>query len=169
MRKIYLFLLALCVSSVAATVKAQTYPPKNQETYGYTVLDAILNATLTTATDDPSTRFCKAIPLTPIYGGIQYGEKQRLPFNIGINVVVENGQITEDNRGNYPSYNNLSYLKEQGLVDADEFHFKVGQTLSPKPEKGVDLYGFKDGAWDGFWMPYAVYIDYPIDLSLIHI
>lgn len=163
MRKIYLFLLALCVSSVAATVKAQSYPPTNQETYGYEVLDAILKARLTTAKDDPSTRFCKAIPLTPMVGETKYGGKQSLQFNVGIKFVVENGAITEDNRGEYPSYNNLSYLKEQGLVDADEFHFKVGQTLSPKPEKGEDLYGFYDGAWNGSWMPYAVYIDYPID------
>ncbi len=163
MRKIYLFLLALCVSSVAATVKAQTYPPTNQDTYGYEVLDAILNARLTTATDDPSTRFCKAIPLTPMVGETKYGGKQSLQFNVGIKFVVENGAITEDNRGNYPSYNNLSVLKAQGFVTEDEFHFKVGQTLSPKPAKGEDLYGFKDGAWEGSWMPYAVYIDYPID------
>ena len=163
MRKIYLFLLALCVSSVAATVKAQSYPPTNQETYGYEVLDAILKARLTTATDDPSTRFCKAIPLTPMVGETKYGGKQSLQFNVGIKFVVENGVITEDNRGNYPSYNNLSVLKAQGFVTEDEFHFKVGQTLSPKPEKGEDLYGFYDGAWNGAWMPYAVYIDYSIE------
>lgn len=156
MRKIYLFLLALCVSSVAATVKAQTYPPTNQDTYGYTVLDAILNAKLTTTTANNSAhlRFCKAIPLTPMKGGIPYGEKQSLQFNVG---------ITLDNRGEYPSYNNLSFLKGEGYVTADEFHFKVGQTLSPKPAKGEDLYGFNDGAWDGSWMPYAVYIDYSIE------
>lgn len=156
MRKIYLFLLALCVSSVAATVKAQTYPPTNQDTYGYTVLEAILNAKLTTTTanNNAHLRFCKAIPLTPMKGGIQYGEKQSLQFNDG---------ITLENRGKYPSYNNLSVLKAQGFVTADEFHFKVGQTLSPKPAKGEDLYGFNDGAWDGSWMPYAVYIDYSIE------
>ena len=156
MRKIYLFLLALCVSSVAATVKAQTYPPTNQDTYGYTVLEAILNAKLTTTTanNNAHLRFCKAIPLTPMKGGIQYGEKQSLQFNDG---------ITLENRGKYPSYNNLSFLKGEGYVTADEFHFKVGQTLSPKPAKGEDLYGFNDGAWDGSWMPYAVYIDYSIE------
>ena len=156
MRKIYLFLLALCVSSVAATVKAQTYPPTNQDTYGYTVLDAILNAKLTTATADHEAhlRFCKAIPLTPMVGETKYGGKQSLQFNVG---------ITLDNRGEYPSYNNLSVLKAQGFVTEDEFHFKVGQTLNPKPAKGEDLYGFNDGAWEGSWMPYAVYIDYPID------
>lgn len=156
MRKIYLFLLALCVSSVAATVKAQTYPPTNQDTYGYNVLPSILSAKLTTteAPNNAHKRFCKAIPMTPTYGGTQYGSKQTLPFNVG---------ITMDNRGEYPSYNNLSVLKAQGFVTADEFTFKVGQTLSPKPEKAVDVYGFDDAAWDGSWMPYAVYIDYSID------
>ena len=61
MRKIYLFLLALCVSSVSSLVTAQNY----------TVADAVKNATYVPGGNGKG-RTYTAIALTPSAG---YGEK----------------------------------------------------------------------------------------------
>ena len=100
-----LVLLVFLGSTISAV--AQTYPSVNQPTQGYEVLSSILSATVPVGTTNDQKRYHKAISFTPMYSGTSYGVKHSLPFNPG---------ITLSNRGNYPAYNNLTYLKEQGFV-----------------------------------------------------
>lgn len=164
MRKFYMFFIALFVSGFASLASAQSYPPTGQDNAGYEVLDLVRNSNVgstsaqTSHTDNPK-RFCMGLPLSPKYGSTSYGETQRLFFNSGINF---------SNYTNYPCYNNLTWLKEQGYISNDTFILKVGQTLSPIPEKGTDVGGIRQDVanyWDGAWMPYSIYIDYDIDNS----
>ena len=85
MRKIYLFLLALCVSSVSSLVTAQNY----------TVADAVKNATYVPGGHGEG-RTYTAIALTPSAG---YGEKVERAINEG---------MTSTNFTNYPVYNNIT-------------------------------------------------------------
>ena len=103
--QVMLVLLVFLGSTISAV--AQTYPSVNQPTQGYEVLSSILSATVPVGTTNDQKRYHKAISFTPMYSGTSYGVKHSLPFNIG---------ITLSNRGNYPAYNNLTYLKEQGFV-----------------------------------------------------
>ena len=143
-----LVLLAFLGSTIGAV--AQTYPPVNQPTQGYEVLSSILSATVPVGTTNDQKRYHKAISFTPMYSGTTYGVKHSLPFNPG---------ITLSNRGNYPAYNNLTYLKEQGFVENDGFTFKVGQTLKPISTSGNETGGYDADDWDGAWMHSYVYID----------
>lgn len=143
-----LVLLAFLGSTIGAV--AQTYPSVNQPTQGYEVLSSILSATVPVGTSNDQKRYHKAISFTPMYSGTSYGVKHSLPFNIG---------ITLSNRGNYPAYNNLTYLKEQGFVENDGFTFKVGQTLKPISTSGNETGGYNADDWNGAWMHSYVYID----------
>lgn len=156
--------VALFVSAFVSYASAQeSYPPTGQDCGTYTVLDAVRNAhvgtsgSATSHNDNPK-RFCMGLPLQPKYGTTAYGAIQRLTFNDGI--------LYPSNYTNYPSYNNLTWLKENNYVTNGTFTLKVGQQLSPAPTKGVDLAGLNSDltqCWDGAWMAYAVYVDYPID------
>lgn len=151
MRKITQVMLVLLVflgSTISAV--AQNYPSLNQPTQGYEVLSSILSATVPVGTNNDQKRYHKAISFTPMYSGTSYGVKHSLPFNIG---------ITLSNRGNYPAYNNLTYLKEQGFVENDGFTFKVGQTLKPISTAGNETGGYEADDWNGAWMHSYVYID----------
>ena len=143
-----LVLLVFLGSTISAV--AQTYPSVNQPTQGYEVLSSILSATVPVGTTNDQKRYHKAISFTPMYSGTSYGVKHSLPFNIG---------ITLSNRGNYPAYNNLTYLKEQGFVENDGFTFKVGQTLKPISTSGNETGGYDADDWDGAWIHSYVYID----------
>ena len=164
MRKFYMLFVALFVSAFVSYASAQeSYPPTGQDCGTYTVLDAVRNAhvgtsgSATSHNDNPK-RFCMGLPLQPKYGTTAYGAIQRLTFNDGI--------LYPSNYTNYPSYNNLTWLKENNYVTNGTFTLKVGQQLSPAPTKGVDLAGLNSDltqCWDGAWMAYAVYVDYPID------
>ena len=143
-----LVLLVFLGSTISAV--AQTYPSVNQPTQGYEVLSSILSATVPVGTTNDQKRYHKAISFTPMYSGTSYGVKHSLPFNIG---------ITLSNRGNYPAYNNLTYLKEQGFVENDGFTFKVGQTLKPISTSGNETGGYDADDWNGAWMHSYVYID----------
>lgn len=164
MRKFYMLFVALFVSAFVSYASAQeSYPPTGQDCGTYTVLDAVRNAhvgtsgSATSHNDNPK-RFCMGLPLQPKYGTTAYGAIQRLTFNDGI--------LYPSNYTNFPSYNNLTWLKENNYVTNGTFTLKVGQQLSPAPTKGVDLAGLNSDltqCWDGAWMAYAVYVDYPID------
>ena len=83
MRKIYLFLLALCVSSVSSLVTAQRYP-----------ISFDVNQKITHAS-----RYIIGVSLQPKSGSTNYGQKQEITVNEG---------ITRDNKGNYPAYNEVT-------------------------------------------------------------
>lgn len=83
MRKIYLFLLALCVSSVSSLVTAQRYP-----------ISFDVNQKITHAT-----RYIIGVSLQSKSGSTNYGQKQEITVNEG---------ITSDNKGNYPAYNDVT-------------------------------------------------------------
>lgn len=83
MRKIYLFLLALCVSSVSSLVTAQRYP-----------ISFDVNQKITHAS-----RYIIGVSLQPKSGSTNYGQKQEITVNEG---------ITRDNKDNYPAYNEVT-------------------------------------------------------------
>ena len=83
MRKIYLFLLALCVSSVSSLVTAQRYP-----------ISFDVNQKIT-----HESRYIIGVSLQPKSGSTNYGQKQEITVNEG---------ITSGNKGNYPAYNDVT-------------------------------------------------------------
>ena len=129
MRKIYLFLLALCVSSVTCRMVAQ-----------YTVDSSIKDATITTNGDN---RYCKGIALLSQKSSVAYGEKQTLSFNEGISSA------------NYTTYKFYNDLTSSGQA----FEFKVGQTVNGSFVIYDTKNGAADKPWDGSWMGSYIYLD----------
>ena len=125
MRKIYLFLLALCVSSVTCRMVAQ-----------YTVDSSIKDATITS---NPDNRYCKGIALQSQKSSVAYGEKQTLSFNEG---------ITSANYTTYKFYNDLTSgqafeFKVGQTVNGSFVIYDTKNATSDKPW---------DGSWMGSYI-----------------
>lgn len=102
MRKIYLFLLALCVSGVSSIATAQKFP---------------VNFSL----DEKVTgRLITGVTLQPQKSGIVYGDLQTIVVNEGITPP------TQDNSGNIGNYNIYN-----DVTDSGTFVVKAGQTVKP--------------------------------------
>lgn len=102
MRKIYLFLLALCVSGVSSIATAQKFP---------------VNFSL----DEKVTgRLITGVTLQPQKSGIVYGDLQTIVVNEGITPP------TQDNSGNIGNYNIYNDVTDSGTLVV-----KAGQTVKP--------------------------------------
>ena len=125
MRKIYLFLLALCVSSVTCRMVAQ-----------YTVDSSIKDATITTTTDN---RYCKGIALLSQKSSVAYGEKQTLSFNEG---------ISSANYTTYKLYNDLT----SGQAFEFKVGQTVNGSFDIYDTKGSVADKVWDGSWMGSYI-----------------
>lgn len=129
MRKIYLFLLALCVSGVSSIATAQDYA------VDASIKDANIPSTLT------DKRHCKGVSLQAQKSSVVYGDKKTIWFNDG---------ITNENYTNYKVYNDLTGGEQK-------FQFKVGQTVNGSFELSGLKDG--NIGWDGTWMGSYIYLD----------
>lgn len=133
MRKIYLFLLALCVSGVSSIATAQKFPLGDLST------DQLYNPIT-----ERGTRYISEVTLQPQKSNVTFGTLQTVTVNEG---------ITTSNFRTYPVYNDLTATTD----DSKKFHVKAGQSVKVSCVASFDSwmhgYVFVDVDNDGVLTP----------------
>lgn len=108
MRKIYLFLLALCVSGVSSIATAQKFELGND----------LSASDVYNPGDNGKGRYLTGLTLQPQKSNVTFGAKQ---------TVVVNEDISSSNYTTYTVYNDLTSTTDE----SKKFHVKAGQSVKP--------------------------------------